>query len=58
MLAIINHVGILFKVQKNTENVNLKVLQTKNGGKMLLSKYAICNSKKSRFINKQEPKGF
>ena len=46
-----------FKVQKNTENINAKVLKTNNGKTMLLSKCAICCSKNSRFIKKQEVKG-
>ena len=45
------------KKKKNTENINPLVSKTKNGGTMILSKCAICNSKKSRFINKQEAKG-
>ena len=46
-----------FKVQKNTENINAKVLKTNNGKTMLLSKCAICCSENSRFIKKQEVKG-
>ena len=45
------------KCRKNTENINLRVLKTTNGGTMLLSKCAICDSKKSRFIKNQEAKG-
>ena len=45
------------KKKKNTESINPLVSKTKNGGTMILSKCAICNSKKSRFINKQEAKG-
>ena len=33
------------------------MLKTKNGRKMLLSKCAICGSKESRFLKKQEAKG-
>ena len=40
-----------------TENINPQVLSTSNGKLMILSKYAICNSKKSKFINEQETKG-
>ena len=43
------------KCRNNTENVNSK-LEIKNGALMLLSKCAICGSKKSRFIKKQEAK--
>ena len=46
------------KQQKNkTENVDPKVLKTKNGRTMLLSKCALCSSKKSRFMKEQEAKG-
>ena len=37
------------KCRKNTENINPKVSKASNGRTMLLSNYAICNSKKSRF---------
>ena len=40
---------------RNTENVNSNV-ETKNGRLILLSKCAICGSKKSRYIKKQEAK--
>ena len=45
------------KCKKDTENVNPRVSITSNGRKMILSKYAICSSKKSRFIKDQEAKG-
>ena len=45
------------KCRKDTENINPKVLKTSNGRTMLLSKCAICDSKKSRFIKNQEGKG-
>ena len=45
------------KCRKNTENINLRVSNTSNGRTMVLSKCAICNSKKSRFIKNQEAKG-
>ena len=44
------------KCKKHTENINPQVSSTSNG-KVILSKCAICNSKKSKFINKQEGKG-
>ena len=44
------------KCQKNTESINPVVSKTKNGGTMILSKCAICRTKKSRFIKKQEAK--
>ena len=37
-----------------TENINPRVLKTSNDKIMLLSKCAICGSKKTRFIKKQE----
>ena len=45
------------KCKKDTENVDSKMLKTKNGRTTLLSKFAICNSKKSRFMKEQEAKG-
>ena len=35
----------------------LKVVRTKNGRIMLLSKCAVCNSKKLKFLKEQEAKG-
>ena len=43
--------------KKNTESINPIVLKTNNNKTTLLSKCAICVSKKSRFINKQEANG-
>ena len=45
------------KCRKNTENINPRVLKTINGKSMILSKYAICGSKKSKFIKEQEARG-
>ena len=45
------------KCKKNTENINPKVLKTTNGKTMILSKCAICGSKKSKFIKEQPAKG-
>ena len=45
------------KCRKDTENINSKVLKTSNGRTMVLSKCAVCGSKKSRFITNQEAKG-
>ena len=45
------------KCKKNTENINPKFSTTSNGKTMILSKCAICGSKKSKFIKKQEAKG-
>ena len=43
-------------MQKNTENLDPKLLKTKNGKTMLSSKCAICNTKKSGFLKEQEAK--
>ena len=45
------------KCKKNKENINPRVLKTNNSKLMLLSKYAICGSKESKFIKKQEASG-
>ena len=45
------------KCKKNSENINLKVSKTTNGKTMILSKCAICGSKKSKFIKEQQAKG-
>ena len=41
------------KCSKNTESKNPKVARTKNRRIMLLSKYAVFDSKKSKFIKQQ-----
>ena len=43
-------------MQKNTESINPRVSTTSSGRTMILSKCAICGSKKSKFIKKQEAK--
>ena len=45
------------KCRKYTKNINPQVSSTSNGKMMILSKCAICGSRKSKFINKQEAKG-
>ena len=45
------------KCKKNTKNIDPKISSTSNGKSMILSKCAICGSKKSRFIKNQEAKG-
>ena len=40
--------------KKNTENMNPRVLKPNNDKSMLLSKSAICDTKKSGLIKKQE----
>ena len=41
-------------MEKNTESKNPKVLRTRNGRIMVLSKCAVCDSKKSKFIKEKE----
>ena len=43
--------------KKDTENINPRVSNTSNGRTTILSKCAICGSKKSRFIKDQEANG-
>ena len=43
--------------RKNTDNVNSKIVTTKNGRLQLKSQGSICGNKKSRFVKKQEVKG-
>ena len=45
------------KCRKNIENINSRVSKTSNDRAMVLSKCAICDSKKTRFMKKQEAKG-
>ena len=45
------------KCRKDPENINPKVSKTSNNRIMVLSKCAICGSKRSRFIKNQETKG-
>ena len=45
------------KCKKDTENINPKLSKTSNNKIIVISKCAICCSKKSRFIKNQEAKG-
>ena len=45
------------KCRKDTGNINSKVSKTSNNRTMIVSKCAICNSKKSRLLKNQEAKG-
>ena len=45
------------KCRKNTENINRRFSKTSNGRTIVLSKCAICDSKKARFTKNQEEKG-
>ena len=44
------------QIKKEAKGMNPAVSETSSGRKMLLSKYAICNSKKPRIIKKQKAK--
>ena len=43
--------------KKDTENINTRASNTINGRTIILSKCAICGSKKLRFIKNQKAKG-
>ena len=43
--------------RKNTDNINSKMVKTKNGRLMLMSKCSICGNKKSRFVKEQQAEG-
>ena len=45
------------KFKKNTESINPRVSKTTIDKTMILSKCAICGSKKSKFIKEQQAKG-
>ena len=45
------------KCRKNIEKINSRVSKTSNDRAMVLSKCAMCDSKKTRFMKKQEAKG-
>ena len=43
--------------KKDTENLDPKIVKTKNGRLLMQSKCTICKIEKSRFIKEQEAKG-
>ena len=43
--------------KKSTDNVNSKMIKTKNGRLQLKSQCSICGNKKSKFVKEQEAKG-
>ena len=45
------------KCRKDTENIELKMVKTKNNRLVKQSKYSVCGIKKSRFVKEQEVKG-
>ena len=44
------------KSKEKTESKNLKLTKTKNGRIIVLSNFAVCGNKKSKFIKKQKTK--
>ena len=44
------------KCKKNTENMDLNVSASSNG-RVMISKWAICGGKKSKYIKHEEAKG-
>ena len=45
------------KCRKYTKNINPQTSSTSNGKTMMISKCVVCNSRKCKFIKKQEAKG-
>ena len=45
------------KCRKNTESKISKVVKTKNGRTMLLSKWEVCNNKKLELFKEQQARG-
>ena len=45
------------KCKRNTRNIDVEMIKTKNGRSNLVSKSAVCGSKKSRSLKEQEAKG-
>ena len=45
------------KCRKDTENIDPKMIRTKNNGLVMQSKCSVCGIKKSRFVKEQEARG-
>ena len=45
------------KRRRDTENIDPKMVRTKNNRLIVQSKCSVCGIKKSRFVKKQEAKG-
>ena len=45
------------KCRKDTENINPKMVRTKNNRLVMQSKCSVCGIKKSTFVKEQEAKG-
>ena len=44
------------KCKKDTENIDPKLVRTKNNRLVMQSKYSVCGIKKSKFLKEQEAK--
>ena len=45
------------KYKTNTDNIDPKMVKTKNNRLLMQSKCSVCGTKKSRFVKKQDAKG-
>ena len=45
------------KCKKDTENIDSKIVRTKNNQILMQSKCSYCKNKKSRFVKEQKAKG-
>ena len=52
-----NMLTYCLKCEKNTKNINAKMMKSKNGRFVLSSKCVVCGSRKSKFIKELEAKG-
>ena len=41
------------KCKKDTSNIDLKMVKTKNNGLLMQSKCSVCGTKRSRFVKEQ-----
>ena len=46
------------KCRQDTQNIDPKIVRTKNNRLIMQSKCPVCRIKKSRFVKEQEAKGF
>ena len=45
------------KCRRDTENIDLKMVKTKNNKLIMQSKCSVCGIKRSRFVKEQDAKG-
>ena len=45
------------KCETNTDNIDPKMVKTKNNRLLMQSKCSVCGTKKSRFVKEQDAKG-